>query len=281
MLGRKFPSHFKEKTDVLVFAAHPDDDVLGIGTTMVRHRLKGDVIRLVFITNGTARGGESWNTMRRSSEEKTAIRHREAVQALSLINIPEDNVYGLGYPDGGTQRYLQNIAQDIFTIIQKSNPKRIYVHCIEGGHRDHDITSYVVKSVCNKMGFFNVFEWAEYNPTQPLGTSDIKFLPSKLNKPRETKIEISKEEQMIKKRMLACHESQDVEQFFLQGEALRKADMTNIEKDLFELCPLSKRKLTPVVDSFKKLMDKSINKNFNFNYSEMPYGKRNKAKNRN
>ena len=47
-------------TDVLVFAAHQDDDVLGLGATLYRHSLNGDRLKYVFATNGTAGGGESW-----------------------------------------------------------------------------------------------------------------------------------------------------------------------------------------------------------------------------
>lgn len=271
MVGRKITGHIKEKTDILVFAAHPDDDILGLGTTMIRHRLKGDIIKLAFITNGTARGGESWNTRRGTSEQKSKIRHKEAVQALSLINISSDNIVCLGYPDGGIQRYLQNIAHDILTIIQKSNPKRIYVHCIEGGHRDHDLTSYVVKSVCYYIGYLNVYEWAEYNPKQPLGTKDIKFLSTKFNKQGEMKIEISKEERMIKRRMLACHQSQDVEQFFLQGEALRRADTKNTEKELMEYSQFSPKKLTSLIESFRKSIRKIKPWDYHFKNEGMPY----------
>ncbi|MEH7388129.1 PIG-L family deacetylase [Bacillus sp. JJ1521] len=252
MLGRNLQTVLNHHTDVLVFAAHPDDDILGVGTTLYRHSLKNEEIRVVFITNGTGRGGESWHISANESKKKSEIRYREAIRALSLINIPEENILSLGYPDGGTQRYLKKVSADILRLIQKFNPERIYVHCIEGGHRDHDLTSFVVKSLCNKIGFTNVFEWTEYNPIQPLGTQDVKFLPTHPTRLKEITIEISEEERSLKRKMLASHQSQDVEQFFLQGEAIRPANTSQIELELYKHCQIPMRTLHPLVNDFNK-----------------------------
>lgn len=254
MLGRKFPLNFINNTDVLVFAAHPDDDVLGLGTTLSRHSRNGDQIKVIFVTNGTGRGSESWNSKVSESKKKSEIRYKEAVQALSQINIPKENIFCLGYPDGGTQRYLKNMSRDILIGIQKLNPGRVYVHCIEGGHGDHDLTSFVVKSICNKIGYSNVFEWTEYNPIQPLGAHDVKFLPAQSTELKEVKIDISEEERILKRNMLACHSSQDVEQFFLQGEAIRQAKISKLEIELYEHCQLPRRTLHPIIKNFYKIL---------------------------
>ncbi|RST72567.1 PIG-L family deacetylase [Siminovitchia acidinfaciens] len=261
MLGRKFPNNnINNNIDVLVFAAHPDDDVLGLGTTLSRHSQKGDTIKIIFVTNGSKGVGESWNIRESESIRRSEVRYREAVQALAVINIPSENIFCLGYPDGGTQRYLKNMSVDILMLIQKYNPGRIYVHCIEGGHGDHDMTSFVVKSICEKIGYSNVFEWTEYNPKQPLGSHDVNFLPSQSPKQKEIKIDISKEEQSLKRQMLAFHQSQDVEQFFLQGEAIRQANTSKLEKELYDHCQLPKSRLLPILKEFNKFLSKLVAK---------------------
>ncbi|WP_160722239.1 PIG-L deacetylase family protein [Bacillus sp. USDA818B3_A] len=257
MVGRKRLNTFNNnKVDALVFAAHPDDDVLGLGTILYRHRLNGDNIVIVFVTNGTARNGESWHIKKSVSKEISEIRYKEAVKALSLINISEENIVCLGYPDKGSQRYLKNISSDILNLIRNLNPHQIYAHCIEGGHGDHDFTSFVVKSICRKIEYTNLFEWAEYNPKQQLGTHDIKFLSTLKSKSQETKIVISKEERRIKKEMLACHTSQNVEKHFLQGEAIRKADTSNFEWELYEHCQFPNSKIKTIVKDYKKKLSK-------------------------
>ena len=62
-------------TDVLVFAAHQDDDVLGLGATLYRHSLNGDHIKVVFVTNGTAGSGESWFRKTKKVKKRANLRH--------------------------------------------------------------------------------------------------------------------------------------------------------------------------------------------------------------
>lgn len=256
MLGREFKlKNIKNHTDILVFAAHPDDDVLGLSTTLYRHRLNDDNITVIFVTNGSKIKGESWREKVGEHKNRSELRYKEAVQALSLIEIPKENIFCLGYPDGGTQRYLKQMAIDVLMLIQELNPRRVYVHCIEGGHCDHDITSFVVKSICKKVGYFNVFEWTQYNRVQPIGTQNVKFLPPKSCDLKEIRIDISEEERILKRKMLAFHESQDVEKYFCQGEAIRQANFSELEIDLNKYCLFPKRRLLPKVKSFYKSID--------------------------
>ncbi|RFU64735.1 PIG-L deacetylase family protein [Peribacillus glennii] len=263
MLGRKLPFYDNqdvngEKTDVLVFAAHADDEILGLGATLYRHSQKRDNIKIVYTTNGSADwfGAQSWNIRADTSKKRAEKRYREGVKALSLLNIPKENIFCLGYPDGGTQRYLTNMSDDVKNLLQTFNPEKVYVHSVEGGHIDHDITSFVVKYTCEKIGYRNVFEWAEYHRKQPIGTKEIIFLPNPFTTIDETIIDISEEERNLKKIMLSCHISQDIEQFYTQGEAIRRANLSNLAIELYTYCKLPKFKLKSIVKRFT-LTDKS------------------------
>jgi LmbE family N-acetylglucosaminyl deacetylase len=249
MLGREGSfDQLNEKAEVLVFAAHPDDDILGLSATLIRHVSKGDSIKVVFVTNGTRCPAESWRTRRSVSTKFAEIRHNEAIDALSIINMPAANVMCLGYPDGGTQRYIKWLTKDVQILIRNFNPGRIYVHSIEGGHVDHDMTSLVVKFVCQQIGYSNLFEWAEYNPKQSIGTEDIKFINETSNN-EKTIIKISNQERILKRKMLACHKSQNVERFYLQGEALRQANTVEWKKELNGYCKFPQKKLNKITKS--------------------------------
>ncbi|WP_251549848.1 PIG-L deacetylase family protein [Neobacillus muris] len=221
MIGRKVSIH---PTDVLVFAAHPDDEVLGLSAMMSRHLAHGEKVTVVYVTDGSKRGEDSWRRKKHLSQKIAETRYKEGTQGLSILNIPEKNVLSLGFPDGGTHRYLKEMANDIHFVINQAVPQKIYVHCIEGGHNDHDLVSLVVKSVCNYLQFQNVIEWAEYSPLYPIGTEKMKFLsPLEHHHSKEYVIELTDEERKQKKRMLACHQSQNVEGAYTQGEIIRRA----------------------------------------------------------
>lgn len=250
MLGRKMNINL-DKTDVLVFAAHPDDDILGIGTVLYRHRLNDEKIKVVFVTNGTAGNGESWYRRKAKAKYRANLRYHEGSLALAQIGVPKKNIYCLGIPDGGTQRYMNQMAVDISVLINQLNPKRVYVHGIEGGHIDHDVTSFSVKSVCDKLGYTNVFEYTQYNPTQPIGAEKVMFLSSTIDNVGVEVIEISEVERKIKRKMLSFHKSQGVDKYYRQGETIRKANLKNSETELYRYCTISSRCLEPLVQDFQ------------------------------
>jgi LmbE family N-acetylglucosaminyl deacetylase len=257
MLGRKFPKQF-HGDDILVIAAHPDDEVLGLGTTLYRHRRAGEPVAVVYVTNGSGGEGASWKYRRNISQHISQIRYEESIKALSFIGIPEKSIHCLGFPDSGTHRYLKEIARDVLLIINETKPKMIYVHCIEGGHLDHDVVSFVVRSVCSKLGYSNVYEWAEYNRLQPLGERKITFSASKPNKHAEVTVDISSREFEMKRRMLACHHSQGVEEHFIMGEAVRKAATTELEKEFFQYSQFPYKRFRPIIDRFSRWIEKNV-----------------------
>jgi len=224
---------------------------------MSRHCSQGEKITVVYVTDGSSRDGESWKREREISEKIAATRYKEGTRGLSVLKIPQQNLLLLGFPDGGTQRYLKEISKDVISLIKKLTPTKIYVHCIEGGHIDHDLVSLVVKSVCNKLNFQNVFEWAEYSQLYPLGTKKMKFLPPlSFHEAKEIKIEFSKNELKLKKEMLSCHKSQDVADIYTQGEIIRKANIKYLKEELAAYSQVPKEEWNYLVERFLKYMER-------------------------
>ncbi|GGP14023.1 hypothetical protein GCM10011346_36340 [Oceanobacillus neutriphilus] len=254
MMGRALPDNTTTKADILVFAAHPDDEVLGLTSVLYDHQQKGEKSVITYVTNGSGLIGESWRMNKAFSKDRAEERYREGLHGLSLLNIPRENIHCLGFPDAGTHRYLREIAKDVLFLMEKYQPKKVYVHCVEGGHNDHDITSYVVKSVCKQLDFSNVFEWAEYNELQPLGTENIHFRNSKSANTEETIMKLSDNQYKIKKQMLACHQSQDVAKYYLMGEAIRKADLDDLEKEILTYSNFQEARIKPFINRHSKFI---------------------------
>lgn len=263
MLGRTLPVFNQgSQPDVVIFAAHSDDDVLGLGTILSRHKVNGDSVKVIFLTNGSADFTgvrQSWNLSKEEGEKRAKIRDEEAVASLSLIGIEQDEIYCLGYPDGGTQRYVKEMYEDVYNILMNWKPKKVYTHCIEGGHIDHDMTSYAVKKACKQLAYPNLVEWAEYNPLQPIGTKEIKFRPDSIGHSEPTIIDISEKEYLLKKRMLSLHFSQKVEPYFQQGEVIRMANLNEPEKELYKYCQIPNNRLIPLLRKVNRSIKKQTN----------------------
>jgi LmbE family N-acetylglucosaminyl deacetylase len=67
---------------ILVFAAHPDDEVLGMGGTIARHAVRGDAVRVVCVTDGSS-------TQYPGDAGRREQKNREARAAAETLGVRE------------------------------------------------------------------------------------------------------------------------------------------------------------------------------------------------
>jgi LmbE family N-acetylglucosaminyl deacetylase len=93
---------------ILVFAPHPDDEVLGAGGVIQQAVSMKLPLKIVFLTNGDS---NQWSFLLYrmhpvffpgAVESMGLVRHDEAVRADALLGVSPQNLIFLGYPDFGT-----------------------------------------------------------------------------------------------------------------------------------------------------------------------------------
>jgi LmbE family N-acetylglucosaminyl deacetylase len=129
--------------NVLVFAPHPDDEVIGCGGSLIYHQQKNDIITVVYITSGDAGSTEI------SKKELSVVREREATEGMKFIGIT--NLIFLQQPDGYVEYNLKNIIT-ITNIIRKTKPDLIYLPHSQDAHRDHFQTYLLVTEAVGRAG---------------------------------------------------------------------------------------------------------------------------------
>lgn len=126
----------KISNNVLVIAAHPDDEVLGCGGTIARLAREGKEVHIVILANGlTSRA----DLEKQKCEELLEQHHQRAQQAGSLMGASSVRV--LGFPDQKMDALpLLEITQAIEQEIERIQPDTIFTH--HGGdlNQDHVIT---------------------------------------------------------------------------------------------------------------------------------------------
>lgn len=112
---------------VLVVAAHPDDELLGIGGIVKKHTLKGDIVRSVIVCEGESlRYGENVG-------QNVAI--EEAARVLGV-----EKVYRLNLPDQKLDTFtLTEIIKALEEISEEFRPEIIYCQSGTDANRDHKI----------------------------------------------------------------------------------------------------------------------------------------------
>lgn len=127
----------KMSKTILVFAPHPDDEVLGVGGTILRKKAKGDNVVVCVATKN----------------EKYDIRKKESDVAHKLMGI--DSSEFLEFPDLG----LDKVPHDDFTdairlVLSKYEPDEVYMPYIGDIHTDHKaLASAILVAIRPKYKF--------------------------------------------------------------------------------------------------------------------------------
>lgn len=150
---------------VLVVAAHPDDEVLGCGGTIARHRHAGDRVAVLIMADGVAsRGGE--DTATAIGQRQQAARRANDILGVSDLTL-------LSYADNRMDAVaLLDIVQDIEKVIDRCAPSVVYTHHAGDVNVDHVRTHHAVIAACRpqplhpvqRLLFFEIPSSTEWQP---------------------------------------------------------------------------------------------------------------------
>lgn len=129
---------------VLVIAAHPDDELLGIGGTILKHTLKGDPVRAVIMCEG--------ESLRYA---KDVGQSRATEEAAAILGI--EKVYSFGFPDQKLDTYtLTDLITPLEKVSKEFYPNTIYCQSACDANRDHKILFEAAS-----IAFRPIDEWIE------------------------------------------------------------------------------------------------------------------------
>jgi LmbE family N-acetylglucosaminyl deacetylase len=122
--------------NILVIAAHPDDEVLGCGGTIARLSGEGFKVSVVILGEGIA----SRYTDRDESESERKLLHANCKKASDLLGVTNLQIHNL--PDNQFDMVsLLTLAKIIEGEIKKWDPVWIYTHHHSDLNIDHTLTN--------------------------------------------------------------------------------------------------------------------------------------------
>lgn len=128
---------------VLVVAAHPDDEVLGCGGTIRRHTKHGDQVKILFMGSGVAARGQI-------SSEQIEARKEMALRAADLLGA--DEPVFCDFPDNGMDSVpLLTVVSEIESLMSGYRPDTVYTHSAGDLNIDHRVTHQAVMTACRPM----------------------------------------------------------------------------------------------------------------------------------
>jgi len=118
---------------VLVVAVHPDDETLGCGGTLLKHKEKGDSIHWLIVTD--IDGDELFEVSFRKKRK----------EEISLVTkaYPFDSVHNLNLPAGRLDAISQfELVPKFAKVIREINPSVVYLPYMHDVHSDHKVAFY-------------------------------------------------------------------------------------------------------------------------------------------
>ncbi|MDP2709083.1 MAG: PIG-L deacetylase family protein [bacterium] len=132
---------------ILVVAAHPDDEVLGAGGTILKHIENGDQVNILLLGDGVSSRSVSAGKIKKRAEQA-----RRAAQFLGAKKIILN-----AFPDNRFDSVpLLKIIKKIEKIVNEIKPKIIYTHFSDDLNIDHRLTFQAVMTVCRPQPEFFV-----------------------------------------------------------------------------------------------------------------------------
>jgi len=129
--------------NILVIAAHPDDEVLGCGGTLQKlSKDKNSQIFITFAANGVS--GRKDHTSREINQRKVASLKVAKTLGAKIINRTNTN-YSFPFKDQNLDKAdFNKVARWAEAIIKRYHPEVIYTHSAIDLNRDHRLVSEAV-----------------------------------------------------------------------------------------------------------------------------------------
>ena len=130
----------KMQNRVLVFAAHPDDEVFGCGGTIAYHRSVGDPVGVCYLSEGVSSRYDLDKFNDPSSWRQDLIdRENMARQAASILDF--EIIDFLRLPNLRAEDLpLLDIVKQVMPILESYQPTTVYVHFPGDLNTDHTVT---------------------------------------------------------------------------------------------------------------------------------------------
>jgi LmbE family N-acetylglucosaminyl deacetylase len=128
---------------VAVFAAHPDDEILGAGGTLARHVLCGDDVHVVVLAEGaTSRYDRDVIDELRDSGRKAG--DIMGFTSLEFLELPDQRL---------DQLPIIELTQRVEQVLDQLRPDVVYTHFSGDVNADHGVVARSVWTACRPYRF--------------------------------------------------------------------------------------------------------------------------------
>lgn len=163
---------------ILVVAAHPDDEILGVGATIARRVAEGDEAFALILGEGQT---SRWESREMAAREVVSALHKNSIESAKVIGFRDIHFENL--PDNRFDRVaLLDIVKLVEKYVERIRPDVIYTHHAYDLNIDHRITCEAVLTATRPIGDYSVSEIYEFETVSStewnFGNKEGAFYPN-------------------------------------------------------------------------------------------------------
>jgi LmbE family N-acetylglucosaminyl deacetylase len=133
---------------LVVVAAHPDDETLGLGATIAQLVASGVAVQVVSASDG---GAAQPNASSSGQIRLETTRRHELCRAASVLGVPKP--HSMGLPDGRLAEHENAITDSLVAVLEGHGTRAWCAATWRGdGHPDHEAVGRAAAAACDRTG---------------------------------------------------------------------------------------------------------------------------------
>ncbi|MBD3215958.1 MAG: hypothetical protein GF311_25325 [Candidatus Lokiarchaeota archaeon] len=135
---------------ILIFSAHPDDEVIGLGGTIAKLKDRNNYIEVVSLTKGEKSRGNF-----KDEQEAAIIRVKELEESTRILGVDKLDIWDLK----DTKIKLEDTYRLARDKIVELKPYRVYIPPIDDRHQDHVIAGRAIIMACEQKNINEIIAY--------------------------------------------------------------------------------------------------------------------------
>lgn len=135
------------RAPAIVFAPHPDDEVLGCGGTIALKAMAGSELRVVIMTDGRTSHAQFID-----AQTLIEMRRAEAADASEQLGLDPSAYTFLDFEDNRLGEHADRARQRVVELLRRDRPEQVFVPHRRDRLRDHTATYDIVTSAIREVG---------------------------------------------------------------------------------------------------------------------------------